>query len=935
VVVQTDSPNPQLIQNVIDDLAVRLERSPEHFTDILYRIDQRRIRRKGLQYLTTRELKTASRRVDWFAPVIQNSQWEKLSLRQFAMELRAAITSAEEKGRSPESLYRHAHGLSKSLKFFLTHYQNDPQYTGTPFESPWPQLVSVDVEANADDSDVAYLLNAHRNIGRLHVSPVAKDSELNNYETSIAELRQHIDQLTGEYGRLAPDLKISLTGIPVLEHDELVRSRTDMLYAALISFFAVGLLLSFGFRSLQHPMLLLLTIVVSLAFTFALATLAIGHLNILSICFAAILIGLGVDFGIHFMSRYLHLRQELYEVPEALELAAESVGAGILTSAFTTALAFGSAALTGFPGLAELGIIASGGILFCAFTTFTFLPALIALSDAEAEVEELPTLFVGKVFRSVVAGFPLIVIGVSLAGVGGVASRAFEFRQGSLAPLVTYDSNILKLQDDELESVQAERLLSESANESLLYAVAIAGSQDEAVALRQQFMALPSVRYVSELASQIPPPPSPEDRQLIHSLVGKVRGIPDSQFSLSVTNPAPTEAELHRLLQVLNNSSDPTAHQAAVSLEEFLTYLASLRQQPKTQAALLDAYQMLMATSLLKEFNEVSLSADLSPVNHNDLPASWRQRYLRVNDTRELWLLKIYPSKEIWADAPLKEFVTDLRTVKADVTGIPVQNFESAVQLGKSYKAISLYSLAIIALFLLMDFLRPGQKLLTLVPPMIVVALIGYTMQQRTGTYNLDLLVWIYLGMAGFVAAVLDVRNLRDTLLALTPPLVGSLVMLGIMAMLQIDLNPLNLIVLPLILGIGVDDGIHMVTDYRRQIADGKTEYVPSADTLTGVLLTSLTSVVGFGSLMISQHRGLQSVGELMAIGVGSCMLIALVLLPAVLTLVAKHQPASMEPVRLSRRSAGTDGEDDESSDKSGSQQKQKQNSGNQQRKAA
>jgi len=103
--------------------------------------------------------------------------------------------------------------------------------------------------------------------------------------------------------------------------------------------------------------------------------------------------------------------------------------------------------------------------------------------------------------------------------------------------------------------------------------------------------------------------------------------------------------------------------------------------------------------------------------------------------------------------------------------------------------------------------------------------------------------------------------------------------------------------VLPLVLGIGVDDGIHIVHDYRRQVAAGSKEYSPSGETLTGVILTSLTSIVGFGSLMIAGHQGLVSVGLVMAIGVASCLLVALIPLPALLTLVARHQPPSMEPL--------------------------------------
>jgi len=100
------------------------------------------------------------------------------------------------------------------------------------------------------------------------------------------------------------------------------------------------------------------------------------------------------------------------------------------------------------------------------------------------------------------------------------------------------------------------------------------------------------------------------------------------------------------------------------------------------------------------------------------------------------------------------------------------------------------------------------------------------------------------------------------------------------------------------VLGIGVDDGIHMVHDYRRQLADGAKEYKPSGDTVNGVLLTSLTSIVGFGSLMIAAHQGLKSVGIVLALGIASCLAVALILLPPLLVLVARYQPASLEPVR-------------------------------------
>jgi predicted RND superfamily exporter protein len=140
--------------------------------------------------------------------------------------------------------------------------------------------------------------------------------------------------------------------------------------------------------------------------------------------------------------------------------------------------------------------------------------------------------------------------------------------------------------------------------------------------------------------------------------------------------------------------------------------------------------------------------------------------------------------------------------------------------------------------------------------------------------------------MAIAIAAIFDFRNLRDVLLAMIPPIAGGLLMFGFLAYLEISLNPANLIVLPLVLGIGVDDGVHVIHDYRAQ---GKN-YRTSPSTMNAIVLTSLTSMIGFGSMMVAAHRGLYSVGLVLVIGVGSCLFVSLVTLPALLTLLSRQE---------------------------------------------
>jgi hypothetical protein len=170
--------------------------------------------------------------------------------------------------------------------------------------------------------------------------------------------------------------------------------------------------------------------------------------------------------------------------------------------------------------------------------------------------------------------------------------------------------------------------------------------------------------------------------------------------------------------------------------------------------------------------------------------------------------------------------VHDVRSVDPKATGNPLQTYEASRQMKRSYEQAALYALAAI-----------------------------------------------------FALIYLDFRSLRHTLLAMLPVGLGMLLMFGLLGWLGEPLNPANMIVLPLILGIGVDDGVHIVHDYLRR----KGPYRMSASTASAILITSLTTMVGFGSLMIASHRGLQSLGRVLTIGVTCCLFSSFVMLPAAL----------------------------------------------------
>ena len=155
----------------------------------------------------------------------------------------------------------------------------------------------------------------------------------------------------------------------------------------------------------------------------------------------------------------------------------------------------------------------------------------------------------------------------------------------------------------------------------------------------------------------------------------------------------------------------------------------------------------------------------------------------------------------------------------------------------------------------------------------------------------------IYALIAIVIVLALDLRNVKDLLLGLFPLAVGVILTLGVMAICGVAMNPANMIALPLIVGVGVDNGVHVLHDYRGRRTG--SIYRLGSSTGRGVLVAALTTVLGFGTLMISNHQGMASLGLALALGVTFCMVAALVWLPAILRLLderalrAKREPES------------------------------------------
>lgn len=859
------------IKQAMEEIGGRLARHNHLFVNLLYKVDPGSLREKGLQFLSSEILIGGLDRLRDFSPIL-NGHWELITLKGVVNRLQRQLQQIQKLPEIHDELLQHAELLTTSLVKTL---EDRDQFT-----NPWPEILQVPAEMRSMGQETTYLLNEAGTMGFVMATAVPGEGTFEGPTAAIDMIRKELS----EARRTCPQIQFRLTGISVLENDEMRRSMADSTTASIISFVGVAVILLIGFRGVLHPCLGLAMLAASMAWSFGYTTFAVGHLNILSVSFAAMLMGLGIDFAIHILSRYLELRHEGHALREALVLTADSVGVGIITGAVTTSLAFFCATMTEFLGVAELGVIAGGGILLCALAAFTILPAIIDIADRKTGVKQLPKPFEAKLLRAVTSNHPLLVTIASLACVGYIGYRSFDWSGDRPRLREIYDHNLLHLQADGLESVEAQKHIFESSKHSLLFALSVADSAEHARELKTKFEQLDTVHQVQELATRLPQTQSSENKLLIQAYAAQLAELPAQPPEPRPVDPVSIGQALERLYDYLKPRTDARSQGIVESIDVFLDRLEEL--SAKQQLMFLSEFQYRMSYALLAQFQAIAAAANPDPVSVDDLPKELRSRFVSSDGK---WLLQIYPKNQIWEMDALERFVKDVRSVDPEATGTPLQNYEAARQIKLSYEICALFALGVILITLLLDFAQKKNLLSIFILPCIAVAALGVAMQSGSLPISPGLLLLAFAGLAFLMAILVDLYAVGDCLLAMMPPILGMGMTYGLLVICGLPLNPANLIILPLILGIGVDNGVHILHDFHSKPNE---TYRTSASTINAIMLTSVTTMVGFGSMMVSAHRGLYSLGAVLTIGVGACLFVSLVTLPALLALMSRGRDA-------------------------------------------
>lgn len=834
LVVIVEPRNVQQGKDFVTRLAEVLTRDTAHVEEIFYRINTSSLEGKKLLYLSPEDLHSLHENLAEYQDLIRT-----LATTPGLNPLLESINTQVSSGLVSH-LVENLFGLDSSIKssptggdkkpvkleFLKSLLQeleralSDPTYG---YRSPWAKFFGETDEL----SDNGYLVSGNRRFVFLMIEPKESNAgEMNEEQESIAAIRQAITELKPQF----PGLDAGVTGTKAINNDELIGAQANSNVAAIVSLVGVTLLYLLFFKKPRHPLMIVTTLTVGLMWAMGFATLTVGHLTIITAFVAPILIGLADDFGVHFVTRYEQERERGHNTTIALLNVFEQTVPSIVAGGFTSALAFFAVMLTNFPGVRELGQIAGGGLLLSLVATLTFLPALITVTEAYDPWVVVPG---GRTFLSgVFSGLGKVIVGgrwplMAFAGVGTLAASV-------ALPTVTFDYNLLNLQAREVESVKWERRIIANSERSSWNALSTASTPAEATRKTAAFEALPSVESVESVASLLP-----EDQEQRLPLVRALQPL-FSTFPQGI--PAPDVVNIPELLRTLdklklkihedNENWDPQKKPNE----------SDLSASRKSLLAIIDRLQTLSAAegqkalaqfqhALFHDFQDkwILLRNNLDPsgpITLADIPPQLKSRFVSRDGTK--FLLQIYPKYNIWNREPLEEFISQIRQVDADVTGSPVIGYESIDAMRKGYIEGGLYALVAIV-----------------------------------------------------VVAFFSLRRIKDALLAMIPLGLGIVWTMGLMWLFHLKFNLANLIVVPLILGIGIENGIHLVHRYREEGEGGAT--LITGSTGQAVTLFSLTTMIGFGSLMLATHRGVFSMGLLLTIAVGSVLVASLVVLPLLL----------------------------------------------------
>jgi len=797
LLVVVDAETPYDASRAAEALGARLKERPELFRDVFIPGEGDFFHRNALLYLSTDELEDLADQLARVQPLLAELARDG-SLHGLVSALATAAEEAPDEAMDavdwPALLDRIDAGANAALDG-----ESEPAWWKTVFlESFFPQ-----------DQPRRVLI----------VQPVLDYGALMPGRAPVLAVRDAAAELglDGSHGT-----SVRLTGNVALGYEEMPLLLKQGTVALCFSIVLVSLILSVGLSSPRLILSIVATLLVGLVATAAFAAATVVRLNMISVAFGVLFVGLGVDFGIHLGMRYAEAIRHGFSRAGAMPETARSIGGSLVVCAATTAVGFFVFIPTDFRAVAELGLIAGTGMFISLFCNLTVLPALLTLRENVVEPDHRVWL---DRFDEGLASFS-----VRHARAIRRAALATGLVCAVLLPRVEFDHDVVSLRDPSAESVETMIDLLDERTQSPWNIDVLAPDLQSARALAARIEKLDVVDHTVTILDYVPP----QQEEKLEILADLALFLPIHPRFDPAVPPASPEAQLALLADFRDvlrqgwgsSRDDPELAASADRLADTIDRILERAHEEPPGAVLgrLEAQLVGPLPDQLRRFWE-ALSPSEDGVTLGDLPHDLASRMIAPDGRARIQVL---PKEDLHDPKAMRRFVEAVRTVDPEATGMAVSLVDTADVVVKSLREALGAAAVMILLLLLFLWRSPSDALLVMTPLALAAAMTGATTVVMGSPFNFA-----------------------------------------------------NVIVIPLLLGIGVDSGIHIV--HRADVGTENEGGLLGTTTARAIFYSASTTVASFGALAFSSHRGISSLGVMLFCGLVFMLVSTLVVLPALI----------------------------------------------------
>lgn len=722
VAVLVDQGTFEARKEFIDRLAERLHNEPKTFRHIFHRFDLKPLSSKALYYL------------------------DEKTLAQLANGLDAIYQGGTSSG-PPKGTAR---------KIFLKLLDDLDQALRTRGRATYVPIWQVLAEEQKGDtaSYIASLMNGERYIyptigeGRVNVL-VCKAGDWGNTFANSGPLIVRLREILDELQPTTKGLRIRLTGLPVMLWDERETASADGGASTAISTLLCVIMFIVGFGEVVRPLLGCLALGAGMCWTLGYTTLVVGHLNFITVTLASLLIGLGIDFGIHFIFRYDEELSKGISIQEAIERTAASNSVDTLVGAFATAAAFASLVMAHFRGIADFGVIAAGGTMLTYASTAIVLPALLALVPGKGRgraghspmVKSVESLLLANAGKVTIVGILIL-----------ISSLAWVSRVG-------FSYNLLEVQDQEISTVQTELEMIRETKSSVLSAEAYDKGEAEARRKKKAYEALPSVARVGSILSMLPEH-SPQKQVLIERITQRL-GQLQLPEEVSLDSAEDLIAVQRRVREM--EQSMPAGPQDPEVAKAIATLKAEVKgMDPGPIQDALQIFQESVRKDLSQTLGVLKKQKAEAPTLE-DLPAELKLRYVNPDG---VYRQTVQAKRDIWQRENLEPFLRDVKSVDPEVMGHPVVQERILGAFERTLFLTPLYTLIGVLIVLTIHLRSFPAIIMSLLPTVVGVLLMFGTMGYLGMSFNVvnfvGLPISVGLGAVYGVHALHRMRERKD-----------------------------------------------------------------------------------------------------------------------------------------------------------------------------